>query len=414
MNAFRELFSQRMPSLAGLITAVFLLLAGPVSGQSVRDREKLQQTRQKLEEEIRQTSDLLNKTRKNKETSMNRIQMLTKQIRNREALIATINRELNDMQAKLAADSLQISRMTRQLEGMKAEYARMIGNAYRTMSGRNLLMFLFSAADFNQAFHRMQYYRQYSAYRRTQAARIAATRRAIDVHREELASAAGKKQHLVQSKQQEKQRLDAEKTQKTQTVRELTSQEKRLLETLKGKQKSALKLEQAIEKLVADEMKAASERAKKKEITRESAGEKSLSSSFHSNRGKLPWPCDKGFISGSFGEHPHPVLQHVKVKNNGIDIMTDPGAAVRAVFGGKVSRVMAFSGINNVVIIRHGDYLTVYSNLAEVNVREGQVVSLRQTLGKVHDNPGETRSELHFELWHGKEKQDPEGWLTKK
>ncbi|HNY02377.1 MAG TPA: peptidoglycan DD-metalloendopeptidase family protein [Bacteroidales bacterium] len=411
--------SPRLHAIAKRITAAGLILAallGAPAGSraQVRDKEKLQQTKQKLEEEIRQTTDLLNRTRKSKETSLNRIQILTKQIRSREALITAINRELNDMQANMAADSLQINRLTRQLDGMKSEYARMICQAYRTMNGKNLLAFLFSSSDFNQAYRRMQYYRQYSVYRRNQALRMAATRRTIDAHRMELAAAAGQKQVLVRSKQQEKQQLDNEKTQKTRSIKELSSQEKKLLSTLKTKQQAARQLEQAISKLIADEMAAREKAKKKKETTREAAGDRTLSSSFQSNRGKLPWPCDKGLITGSFGEHPHPVLEHVKVKNNGVDIMTDKGASVKAVFGGKVSRVMAFSGINNVIILRHGDYLTVYSNLADVSVREGQDVTVRQVIGRVHDSPGEAKSELHFELWKGKEIQDPERWLSRR
>ena len=140
--------------------------------------------------------------------------------------------------------------------------------------------------------------------------------------------------------------------------------------------------------------------------------EKELSSSFSANRGRLPWPCDRGFISGSFGEHAHPVLEHVKVKNNGIDIMTEQGSAVKTVFGGKVSRVMSLPGLNNIVIIRHGEYLTVYSNLGEVSVRDGQEVTVKQSIGKVHAGSGDQKSELHFELWRGKVIQNPEEWLA--
>jgi septal ring factor EnvC (AmiA/AmiB activator) len=404
-----------------------------VSGypQSTREKEKLQRTKQKLEEEIKATSELLEKTKKTRETSVNKLQILAKQIRSREALIAAINRELNDVQVTMAVDSIQIGKMSKQLQDLKAEYARMIYYAYRTMNGHNKLMFIFSARDFNQAYQRIKYYQQYASYRRQQAGRIESTKKAINTHRQNLEETKSQKLTLVQSKKTEKQKLDIEKSEKANAVKELTAKEKQLLATLKTKQQAAQRLENAIEKLIADDIRASEERARKKEAKESKPGtpprkvtanavmeytpkEKELSTSFSANRGRLPWPCDRGFISGSFGEHAHPVLEHVKVKNNGVDIMTEHGSVVKSVFGGKVSRVLSFSSFNNVIIIRHGEYLTVYSNLDEVSVREGQEVTIKQPIGKVHANPGELKSELHFELWHGKVIQNPENWLAGK
>ncbi|MCX6304374.1 MAG: peptidoglycan DD-metalloendopeptidase family protein [Bacteroidetes bacterium] len=427
----RKLHLSRLMHATWLLAVLcsFLMVAG--FAQSAKDKDKLQRTKQKLEEEIRYTTDLLEKTRQNKETSLNKLQILAKQIKSREALINAINRELNDVQVTMAVDSIQINRMSAQLHGMKSEYARMIAYAYRTMNGHNKLMFIFSARDFNQAYQRLKYYQQYASYRRHQAERIESTQKAINVHRMNLADVKNQKLTLVQSKLSEKQKLDREKTEKTNTVKELSSREKQLLATLKTKQQAAQKLENAIEKLIADDIKASEERMRKKEskLNKTTAApkaaaahaamdyttkEKELSSTFSANRGRLPWPCDRGFISGSFGEHAHPVLEHVKVKNNGIDIMTDQGSAVKSVFGGKVSRVMSFPTLNSVVIIRHGEYLTVYSNLDDVSVRDGQEVSVKQTIGKVHANSGDQKSELHFELWRGKVIQNPEDWLSGK
>ncbi|MCX6268981.1 MAG: peptidoglycan DD-metalloendopeptidase family protein [Bacteroidetes bacterium] len=413
-----------------LMLFFFFTVTGALS-QPGKDKEQLQRTKQKLEEEIRYTSDLLEKTQKNKETSLNKLKILSKQIKSREALIMAINRELNDVQITMTVDSIQINRMSKQLHSLKSEYARMISYAYRTMNGHNKLMFIFSARDFNQAYQRLKYYQQYAAYRRQQASHIESTQRAINAHRRDLEETMSQKLNLVQSKLSEKQKLDREKTDKAKAVKELSSKEKQLLATLKTKQQAALKLENAIEKLIADDIRASEERFRRKEAKEKklpsspktskapsamdfTPREMELSSSFSANRGRLPWPCDRGFISGSFGEHAHPVLEHVKVKNNGIDIMTERGSAVKSVFSGKVSRVMSFPSLNNVVIIRHGEYLTVYSNLDEVSVRDGQEVAVKQTIGKVHTNSGEQKSELHFELWRGKVIQNPENWLVGK
>ena len=416
-------------SAAGLMMVVLLLFTATVFSQATKDKEKLQRTKQQLEEEIRSTTDLLERTQKNKQTSIQKMQLLAKQIRSREALINTINRELNDVEVKISVENLQIDKMSKQLQSLKSEYARMIYFAYRTMNGYNKLMFIFSARDFNQAFQRLKYYQQYASYRRRQAERIESTQTAINRQRKDLEAVKNQKLSLVASQQQEKQKLDREKEEKAKAVKEFASKESQLLATLRTKQKAADRLEYAIQKLIADEIRASEERSRKSSATENKTGakgkgvdsrsaltltprEKELSSSFSANRGRLPWPCDRGYISGNFGEHPHPVLEYVKVKNNGIDITTERGSAVKSVFFGKVSRVMSFQNLNKVVIIRHGEYLTVYSNLADVSVRDGQEVSARQIIGRVFTSAEDQRTELHFEIWRGKVIQNPEGWLA--
>ena len=414
-----------------LLLLLILLLQGAGYPQSAKEKEKLQHTKQQLEQEIRYTSDLLEKTQKNKQSSLNRLQILAKQIKSREALINTINHQLNNVQVEISVENIQIDRMAKQMQAMRAEYARMIYNAYRTMNGHNKLMFIFSARDFNQAYQRLKYYQQYASYRRSQAIKIESTQHAINNHLKELEGVKNQKITLVQSKESEKQKLDHEKTDKAQAVKEFSSKEKQLLATLKKKQQAAQKLEFEIEKLIAADIKASEERSRKNDFraTKPAATpktavnnatmdftprEKELSSVFSANRGRLPWPCDRGFISGNFGEHPHPVLENIKVKNNGIDIMTEQGSAVKAVFKGKVSRVLSFPNLNNIVIIRHGEYLTVYSNLDEVSVRDGQEVTAKENIGKVHTNTDDQKSELHFELWRGKVIQNPEDWLVRR
>ncbi len=396
--------------------------------QSSSDREKLMKTKEQLEKEIRYTTEILEQTQKSKQSSLNRLQILNKQIRSREALIGAINRELDQVQTDIAVENQQISQMTKELSALKSEYARMIYHAYRMMNGQSKLMFIFSARDFNQGYQRLKYYQQYTSYRRRQAERIMATQSTIDKKRKELETVKNQKLTLIQSQEQEKKKLGREKLDKNRTIKELSSKEKKLLSTIRTKQQSAQKLNNEIEKLIAEEIRASETRMGKsgtRDIKPGTAGksnthstlemtpkEKELSNSFSANRGKLPWPCDRGFISSTFGEHNHPVLEHVKVKNNGIDIMTEKGSLVKSVFNGKVSRVLSFPNLNKIVILRHGDYLTVYSNLSEVNVKDGQAVTTKQTIGRVYINPEDLKSELHFEIWQGKVKQNPEDWLS--
>ncbi|MEI7491531.1 MAG: peptidoglycan DD-metalloendopeptidase family protein [Bacteroidota bacterium] len=421
---FRKVQGRKSAFISLHLVLVFLLA---IAAYAQVDKEKLQKTKKQLEDEIRYTTELLEKTKASKQVSMEKLKILNQRIRVREALIATINKELGQIDMNIQVENVELDRMSKQLKALKTDYARMIYQAYRTMNGRNKLMFIFSAKDFNQAWQRIRYYQQYSEYRRRQAERIESTTHVINDQRKDLESKKQEKLTLFETQQKEKVKLDLEKQDKAKTVKELSSKEKQLVSTLKTKQQAAARLQYEIEKLIATEIRASEERMQKTTgYEKKPAGhivsgpatyemtprEKELSSSFASNRGRLPWPCEKGFISGTFGEHAHPVLERVKVKNNGVDITTEPNSQVKAVFNGRVSKVMSFPNLNNVVIVRHGEYLTVYSNLDVVNVKEGQEVTTRQAIGKVHYNTEEQKTELHFEIWKGKMIQNPENWLA--
>jgi septal ring factor EnvC (AmiA/AmiB activator) len=394
-------------------------------GFSQESKEKLQKTKKQLEDDIRYTAKLLEDTHKTKQNSLNKVMLLNKQIEKRQSLISTISGEVDQIQVQMDVQRSHILTLSEELKKMKAEYARMIYYAYKNLNAYNRLLFIFSAEDFNQAYRRLLYYQQYSAYRRTQAELIRTAQMNIDRKQKDLEQTRQQKLDLARSEESEKGQLTQEKDEKDRTVQQLSLKEKELEASLKEKQKAAQKLENEIEKLIATEIKAAAARSKKTDIRDTKSKMKSVSSeilltheeqalstSFASNKGKLPWPSERGVITSRFGEHPHPVLKYVKVKNNGIDISTEKGASVRTVFNGKVSRVMSFPNLNKVVIIRHGDYLTVYSNLEEVSVKDGQTVNTKQIIGKIHTNPEDSKTDLHFEIWLGKNTQDPSEWLS--
>ncbi len=417
-----HLFRQISKGFILILLPVFLF---PFLSFPQGSKEKLQKTKKQLEEDIRYTTRLLEETHRTKQNSLNKVILLNRQIEKRQSLISAISDEVDQIQVQMELQSRNISGLSEELKKMKNEYARMIYYAYKNLNAYNRLLFIFSAEDFNQAYRRLLYYQQYSAYRRTQAELIRDAQMTINRKQKELEETKEQKLTLARSKESEKGQLTQEKEEKDKTVQQLSQKEKELEATLREKQKTAQKLEREIEKLITAEIKAASDRAKKTE-TRDAKtkmktvhteilltnDEQVLSSSFAANKGKLPWPSEHGVITGKFGEHPHPVLKYVKVKNNGIDISTEKGASVRTVFNGKVSRVMSFPNLNTVVIIRHGEYLTVYSNLENVNVKDGQTVATRQLIGKIHTNPEDSRTDLHFEIWLGKTTQDPQEWLS--
>jgi len=405
-------------SRLSLITIIFCILLpgffladGTVQGQS---RQNLNKTKKQLEAEIEYTNSLLDQTKKSKETSLNKLRLLNRQIDRREALIQTISAEIGSVDNEIAISNQTILSLKEELNTLKQEYARMILYAYRTMRTNNRLVFIFSSKDFNQAYHRLRYYRQYAEFRRKQADKIRQTQAELLLKQQNLHSIRDQKVELADAQEKSRQKLTREKQEKDNTVRELTKREKELLATLKTKQNALNKLQAEIEKLIANE-RAVARRAGSKTSTEMSStlAEKKLSGTFAASRGSLPWPSEKGVVVSTFGEHPHPVLKYVKVKNNGIDISVTNGTTIRSVFQGKVSRILSVPNLNKVVIIRHGEYLTVYSNMQEVNVSEGQEVKTKQTIGKIHSDPEDGKSELHFEIWLGKTIQDPQDWLSR-
>ena len=419
---------RRVVQAFAFLLLLFFLYSVTQSSFAQESKDKLQKNKKQLEEEIKYTNSLLEETKATKQNSMNKLNLLSKQIEKRESLITTVSAEADQLQTQIDVRNREIGNMSSDLQKMKDEYAKMIYYAYKNLNTYDRLLFIFSAKDFNQASNRMHYYQQYSSYRRTQAELIRSAQMDLTMKKRMMEVTRGQKLTLVQSKEAEKLRLLQEKEEKDKAVKELSQKEKQLRATLKQKQQTANQLQLEIQRLITSEIRSAAARAKKdehKEIRtakeNKSGGEsimltpveKELSSSFASNRGRLPWPTERGVITSQFGEHPHPVLKYVKVKNNGIDISTSRGAGVRAVFGGKVSRVMSFPNLNKVVIIRHGDYLTVYSNLETVDVSDGQTVTTKQKIGTVHTNAEDARSEVHFELWLGKTLQDPQEWLAR-
>ena len=254
------------------------------------------------------------------------------------------------------------------------------------------MVFIFSAEDFNQAYRRIKYFQQYGTYRRTQAELITSTQDKLSLKEQYLERQKAEQQNLLGQEKSEKLQLENEQLEIDNTIQDLSQKEKELKATLRAKQKAINELEKAIADIIAEEIRLAEERARANAGTTTSSGfaltpeEKLLSEDFSNNKGKLPWPTERGIVSNTFGEHQHPVLHRVKVKNNGIDILTAEGEYARAVFNGEVTRVISVPNFNNVVIVRHGEFLTVYSNLDEVLVSKGQRVTTKQQIGRIYTN----------------------------
>jgi septal ring factor EnvC (AmiA/AmiB activator) len=403
-----------------ILILLLLLISGPIFLYS-QDRSKLEEDKKRLEEEIEYSNQLLQQTQKSKEASTNEVTVIKSKMKKREALIGTIQEELLLIDRQIEATGDSILQLNQDLQELKEEYARMIYYAYKNKNEYDRLMYIFSAEDLNQAYQRLKYFQYYNQYRQQQAQLIQQKTLELEEKNRQLEARKYEKQALLGIQQTEKEKLSAEKSEKDQTIQSLSKKEKDLRKTIKEKEDAARKLQKAIEDIIAEEIRLAAERAKEPGSSSTTSGmfplspaELALSADFAGNMGRLPWPVSQGIVSGQFGQQPHPVLTNVKIMNNGIDIMTSPGSEVKSVFQGIVTRVINVPNNNNVVIVRHGEYLTVYSNLDQVFVHKGDEVNTGQKLGIVFTSPDQSKTELHFEVWQSKTLLNPEEWISRR
>ncbi|NTW32215.1 MAG: peptidoglycan DD-metalloendopeptidase family protein [Bacteroidetes bacterium] len=409
---------------AYLLLLVFFLNINVMFSQN--SKEKLQVKKKKIENDIAYSDKLLYQTKKNKQISLNQLIILNNKINQREELVSSINNEIHNIDYKINNNSEEISKLSAEIKRYKADYAKMIYWAYKNRNSFSRLLFIFASDDLNQAFLRLKYLQQYINYRRKQSELIVKTSKLLNIKLTELINTKINKSTVLTSKEAEKLLLAKEKDEKNAAVKKLQQKEKELIKTIKQKEKESKKLQQSIENLIAAEIKKVSRNnltinsvtpkktSKTSNISKElglTETDQILSNSFTLNKGKLTWPTENGVVTGTFGEHPHPVLSGIKVKNNGIDISTDNGAKARAVFNGKVTGVISIPGANKVAIIRHGEYLTVYSNLKDLYVKTGDIVKTKQNIGLIYTDVAESKTELHFEVWFGKTLSNPLIWL---
>jgi len=399
-----------------LVGIVLLAMCFSAEGQSINDLKK---EKEKTSKEIDYINQLLKETNQNAKTSMSRVSMLEKEIRLQEKLINNINSELSYLDSTIIRSSKNLDSLNSDLNLIKSRYAEMIRFAKRNQNTNNQLLFLLSAEDFNQAYKRFTYLKQYADYRRQQVEEINELQSKLGQLVDDLNRRKGEKQQLLSTRINQSDRYERQKADQKQNYILLQKKEKDLKKKLENQQKIASKLEQEIEKSIAEEAKKLiantlkNSKTNKQLSTKPSAEQKSLSDDFSMNKGKLPWPLQRGVITDHFGEHPDLVLKHVIKRNSGIDITTESGAKARAVFKGVVSKVLAIPGGNMTIILRHGSYLTVYSNLASVSVQVGQAVDTKQDLGTVFtDREEDNKTVLKFQIRHEYDKLDPEKWIS--
>ncbi len=400
-----------------MVAALLLVLA--CSAQSKKELEK---KRDALDKQIRTTTALIEQARKEQRVTQEQLRLLESQIEARAALIRTMDGELRRVDQRIAEDEELIASLREDLKTLRAEYARMLQFAYRNRSAYDRLSYLFAAESFQQAYKRSRYLNQIAEQRKRQVALINETRSTIDARIAGLKEQRQEKNKLLGEQVNEKRKLDTDRSGQQTALNGLKKEEGRLRETQRKQEKQRRDLEAAIRKAIADAVKpkagssgssnSTGGKPAKLDITLTPEA-RELNTDFEKNKGKLPWPVEKGVITSRFGKQPHPVLKGITIDNNGIDITTEKGAVVRAMFRGEVSSVIVLPGAGKAVIVSHGVYRTVYSNLAAVNVSKGQKVDTKQPLGTVLT--GDEGSIAHVEVWKitadGLVNVDPSGWI---
>ena len=373
-----------------------------------QSRQELEKRKIENEKEISYTNELIKKTEKNKTDSFNKLLLINSKISNREKLIKDINSEINLLNANIATQHDLIETLNKDYENLKNEYAKVIMFYYKNRSHYDRIMFILASSDVNTAFKRIKYLQQYSEYRTNQVNKLLETKAEIEKQLAELENMKSDKQLLLKDQQSEANELRKEKEDQNKIIQNLENQKSELRKKLNQQIQLANELQREIEKVIAEELAKANKKGPN--VFQLTPEEKKLADNFASNKKKLPWPTERGVVTGSFGENPHPVLKGIMVRNDGIDISTTDGSYIRSVFDGVVTRVFVIPGAHTTVIIRHGNYLSVYSNLSEVFVKQGDKVKTKQSIGKIFTD--EVKSVLQFQIWKENVKLNPQDWLA--
>ena len=390
------------------------------------DKEALQDKKAKIQKEIKLTNTLLQKAKKEKNQSVTTLNTLNKQIQSRQEIIQTLDLEVKMASVQIGNLKQQIqetqqSIVTQQelLDTLKSEYALMIRHAYFNRNAYDRLAFVFSSQSYNQAFKRLRYLQEYSQFRQKQVEEIKLAEQklsdellALKRQKVLLTVAKNEKIQSLESSQIEVGILDSEQSSQKTLLSKLRQKEKQLKKELQSKQRLAKELDKQIRKIIEEEIRLAKAKASKEsDVLALTPEEQELADNFTSNKGKLPWPVERGVIIERFGVQAHPVLRGIETFNNGVKITTEEGAIIRAVFEGNVSRIIDIPGAGKAVILSHGDYFSVYSNLLEVFVKRGQSVLLKEKIGTVLTKTNTNESITELQIWKGSEKMDPSSWL---
>ena len=383
------------------IVYLFVLLTSvSMQAQSLKE---LQAQQKKYTEEIEQTGQMIKETKQNEKVTENKITLIGQDIRTRKKLISSINNELVALDKEQNRLSGERTRLENELDSLKQDYAKLVQLTHYADLQQSPLLFLLSATDFNQLFRRVRYMREFAAYRQQQVERIENVKADIQIQSNLLEDNRREKDAALRTQQRERDQLARNERKQKAMLQDLKKKETQLITKQRQQQKKIDELNKQIERAIARQVD------RKQQLTKE---QELIAGGFAANKGRLPWPVAKGFISGHYGKHQHPIYENVTLNNKGVYIQTTAGADARAVYEGEVTTCMVM-GSTYAIIIQHGNYRTVYTGIQTPSVKPGDKVQAKQAIGRIASNPDEdNKTELQFQVWEDRELQNPELWLA--
>jgi len=384
---------------------LFLLFCNVLKGQT---KAELEEQRKKALEEIAYVDKMIKTTVKEKTESISELRIIGNKLNLRESVLEGLHEEILLINGRIGLNSIAIEMMEDDLNMLRQQYAKSIINSYKTRKGNTELGYILSAGDFNQGYKRLKYLQQVAKFRRKESELIAELKEQIESTQRRLEDDLKRISDLKEREEQQKKLLEGEQNRRQRIIRSLASKEKQLQKELEEKREIAMKIEAEIAKIIEEERRRSIE-------TDIAAEERLISDDFIVNKGRLPWPVERGVITSQFGIQNHPVLKYVTEDNIGIEITSSGETEVRSIFKGEVARVFSIPGANMAVIVSHGKFYSVYQNIVDVKVKKGEKVETKQMIGKVFNEPENgNKSILKFMIFEEKKKQNPELWISKK
>ena len=383
-----------------IILYIGLIVALAMPAQTVKELQKQQR---ELQQQLEQTSKMLKQTKQDETATENKLNLLNNDIKTRKKLINNIQSEISGLNGEMGQLRNKRANLQQQLEACKADYARLIQQTHYADIQQSPLYFLLSADNFQQLIRRIRYMQEFAAYRKEQVRQIEALQTEIDIQNNLLEQRRDNRATALKKQKREQEKLAADEKKQKNMLQSLKKKEKDLIAKQKEQQKKADALNKKIEELIAKQVRTTSTLTKEQQL---------IAGGFEANQGRLPWPVEKGYISGHFGKHKHPVHEHVTVDNKGIYLQTVSGAAARAIYEGEVTWCAQMNG-NYAVIIQHGNYRSVYSPLKSIKVKQGDKVTAKQAIGIIYtDGNEDNKTELYFQLYKDRSIINPSLWLA--
>ena len=389
-----------------------ILVLLPIFSFSQNKKAELELQKKKLQQEIVQINSLISSNTKKRVNVLTKVEGIQLKMDRQDALIRLTNTQINNLTQDININLRNIEKLRTELEELKADYAEMIVASRKNQSTQNKLMFILSSRNFWQAYKRISYMKQYASYRKKQGTQIKEKTITLQQYNAELLKKRKEKEQLIITNRMAQQELDTIKIEQNKLVDELKRKEKSYSLQIIKKQKQSDAIDKEINRIIREAIAASNKKAGKNSLNFVLTPEaKALAASFSSNRGKLPWPVEKGVVSQRFGTQRHPVVRTTTIKSNGVSISVPPGSEARSIFKGKVLNIVQFKGSNPIVLIQHGNYITSYKNLSRVYVNKGDNVNSKQPIGIVFTNNENNKTVLQFSLFQNTTPQNPANWL---